>query len=67
MVGRQSLELVIWVQVPVSDFRDVAEFGTAPDLGSGDRWFESSHPDLLVVRSEPSKMGQRLVVGHLGL
>src|SRR5262249_3375556 len=26
-------------------FRDVAQPGSAPDWGSGGRWFESSHPD----------------------
>ena len=28
-----------------SRFRDVAQPGSAPDWGSGGRWFESSHPD----------------------
>ena len=28
-----------------STFRDVAQPGSAPDWGSGGRWFESSHPD----------------------
>ena len=25
--------------------RDVAQLGSAPDWGSGGRWFKSSHPD----------------------
>ena len=28
------------------DFRDVAQFGSAPVLGTGGRRFESCHPDI---------------------
>jgi hypothetical protein len=33
----------------------VAQPGSAPDWGSGGRWFESSHPDqfLFIVQSLP--------------
>lgn len=27
------------------NFRDVAQFGSAPALGAGSRWFKPSHPD----------------------
>ena len=29
-------------------YRDVAQFGSAPRLGRGGRWFESSYPDSLL-------------------
>ena len=32
-------------EVSPARFRDVAQPGSAPDWGSGGRWFESSHPD----------------------
>ena len=30
-------------------FRDVAQFGSAPVLGTGGRRFESCHPDLIHI------------------
>ena len=33
-----------YVALPII-FRSVAQFGSAPALGAGGRWFESSHSD----------------------
>src|SRR4051794_6565710 len=33
--------------------RDVAQLGSAPEWGSGGRWFESSHPDQFRIAAEP--------------
>ena len=30
-------------------FRDVAQFGSAPVLGTGGRRFESCHPDFFII------------------
>ena len=32
------------------EYRDVAQFGSAPRLGRGGRTFESCHPDHLKIR-----------------
>ena len=41
----ETVCLTEYPAVSASSFRDVAQFGSAPDWGSGGRWFESSHPD----------------------
>src|SRR4051812_16910027 len=38
------------VRAGLTPTRDVAQPGSAPDWGSGGRWFESSHPDQFLPR-----------------
>ena len=40
--------------------RDVAQPGSAPDWGSGGRWFESSHPDHLTTHNSNKLQGPLL-------
>ena len=40
--------MTVQIRLP-APIRDVAQFGSAPALGAGCRWFESSHPDHILA------------------
>ena len=42
---KTSVDYDIKKHVKICKVRDVAQLGSAPDWGSGGRWFKSSHPD----------------------
>lgn len=47
MAARQSVNLIDRVRFPTSHLSGCSSGSRAPVLGTGGRWFDSSHPDQL--------------------
>ena len=45
------MKLSVRYHLKEKSLRDVAQFGSAPRLGRGGRWFESSHPDIILYKN----------------
>ena len=45
-----DMKLSVRYYIQCKDGRDVAQLGSAPRLGRGGRWFESSHPDFKRIK-----------------
>jgi hypothetical protein len=43
--------------------RGVAQLGSAPVLGTGGRWFESSHPDFLRSKTQRKRLDENQPAG----